>query len=68
MGYFTLSPLHVALFRFTLLTPFARLQDMIQALGKNGHSEAGLRQAVQALSGDGLIYSTIDVEKFKYAL
>ena len=41
---------------------------MIQALGKNGHSEAGLRQAVQALSGDGLIYSTIDEETFKYAL
>ena len=43
------------------------IQDMVVALGKT-HSEASLKAAVEALSNEGMIYSTIDENTFKYAL
>ncbi|GMI36016.1 hypothetical protein TeGR_g12798, partial [Tetraparma gracilis] len=43
------------------------IMDIITALGKT-HSETALRAAVTALSSDGMIYSTIDEDTFKYAL
>jgi hypothetical protein len=44
-------------------------QDIFNVLVKSGkHTEAAIRAAATALSEDGLIYSTVDEETFKYAL
>ncbi|GMH91000.1 hypothetical protein TrVE_jg13158 [Triparma verrucosa] len=44
------------------------LRDIVEALGGKGVSESAIRNAIQGLSSDGMIYSTIDEETFKYAM
>ncbi|GMH67529.1 hypothetical protein TrLO_g1655 [Triparma laevis f. longispina] len=44
------------------------LADILTTLGQKGVSEQAIRTAITNLSSDGMIYSTIDEETFKYAM
>ena len=45
----------------------ANISDIINSLQSNGYSEGEVRTAIENLSNDGVIYSTIDEAHFMVA-
>ena len=62
---------HKILFFYTFLLANvdtgANIMEIINSLQSNGYSEGEIRNAIESLSNEGMIYSTIDEAHFQVA-